>query len=84
MVETASCRNLSSSSQNAISEDQKHSSVDARVHYPKQRSREVASKAHEFFERLHGDKGSEIEMDVFTRAKRSQKYRQGSLLGYQD
>lgn len=67
IVETASCRNLSSSAQNTISEDQKHSSVVARVHYQKQRSREVASKAHEFLERLHGDKGSELEMDVRSR-----------------
>ena len=64
IVETASCKNLSSSAQNTISEDQKHCSVVARVHYQKQRSREVASKAHEFLERLHGDKGSELEMDV--------------------
>ena len=64
IVETASCKNLSSSAQNTISEDQKHSSVVARVHYQKQRSPEVASKAHKFLERLHGDKGSELEMDV--------------------
>ncbi|CAH3146143.1 unnamed protein product, partial [Porites lobata] len=48
-----------------ISED--HSSVVARVHYQKQRSREVASKAHEYLERLHGDKGSELEIDVRSR-----------------
>lgn len=67
IVETASCRNLSSSALNTISEDQEHSSVVARVHFQKQRSREVAGKAHEFLERLHGDKGSEIEMDVRSR-----------------
>ena len=39
IVETASCRNLSSSAQNKISEDQKHSSVVARVHYQKQGAR---------------------------------------------
>ena len=50
-----------------ISEGQKHSSVVARVHYQKQRSREVASKAHEYLERLHGEKGSEIEIDVRSR-----------------
>ena len=58
IVETASCRQLSSSAQSTISEDQKHSSVVARVHYQKQRSREVASKAHEYLERLQGKKGS--------------------------
>ena len=45
IVETASSRQLSSSAQSTISEDQKHSSVVARVHYQKQRSCEVASKA---------------------------------------
>ena len=29
-----------------------------------ERSREVASKAHEYLERLHGEKGSELEIDV--------------------
>ena len=67
IVKTASCRQLSSSAQSTISEDQKHSSVVARVHYQKQRSREVASKAHEYLERLHGKKGSELEIDVRSR-----------------
>lgn len=67
IVETASSRHLSSSAQSTISEDQKHSSVVARVHYQKRRSREVASKAHEILETLHGDKGSELEMDVRSR-----------------
>ena len=67
IVKTASCRQLSSSTQSTISEDQKHSSVVARVHYQKQRSREVASKAHEYLERLHGKKGSELEIDVRSR-----------------
>ena len=58
IVETASSRQLSSSPQSTISEDQKHSSVVARVHYQKKRSREVASKALEYLERLHGEKGS--------------------------
>ena len=62
IVETASSRSLSSSAQDAISEDQKHSSVVARVHYQKRRSREVASKAHAFLERLQGERGSELEM----------------------
>ena len=64
IVETASCRQLSSSAQRTISEDQKHSSVVARVHYQKQRSREVASKARKYLERLHREKGSELEIDV--------------------
>ena len=63
IVETASSRHLSSSAQNTISQDQKHSSVVARVHYQKQRSREVASKAHKCLEKLHGDKGAELEIE---------------------
>ena len=64
IVETASSRQLSSSAQSTISEDQKHSSVVAGVHYQKQRSREVASKAHKYLERLHREKGSELEIHV--------------------
>ena len=67
IVETASSRHLNSSAQGAISEDQKHSSIVARVHYQKQRSREVAAKAYKFLEKLHGEKGSELEMDVRAR-----------------
>ena len=67
IVETASSTKLSSSAQNAISEDQKHSSVVARVDYQKQRSRKVASKAHAFLESLHGEKGTELEVDVRSR-----------------
>ena len=67
IVETASSRQLSSSAQSTISGDQKHSSVVARVHYQKKRSREVASKANEYLERLHGEKGLELEIDVRSR-----------------
>ena len=68
IVQTATCRQLSSSGQSTISEDQKHSSVVvARVHYQKQGSREVASKAHEYLEKLNGKKGSELEIDVRSR-----------------
>ena len=48
IVETASSRQLSSHAQRTISEDQ--------------RWREVASKAHEYLERLHGEKKSELEI----------------------
>ena len=62
-----SSRQLSSSAQSTISEDQKHSSVVARVHCQKQRSREVASKAHKYLERLYGEKGSVLEIDLRSR-----------------
>ena len=71
IVETASSKQLDRSAQDTISEDQKHSSVVARVHYQKHRSREVATKAHTFLKELHGDKGSELEKDV--RARLSDK-----------
>ena len=67
IVETASCKQLACSAQGAISEDQKHSSVVARVHYQKQRSRDVATEAHAFLKQLHGEKGSELENDVRSR-----------------
>ena len=57
IMETASSRTLNRSAQDAISEDQKHSSVLAGVHYQKRRSREVASKADAFWKdyRVRGD-----------------------------
>ena len=67
IVEAASSRHLSSSAQSTIFEDQKHSSVVARVHYQKQRSSEVASKAHKCLKKLHGDKGTELEIEVRSR-----------------
>ena len=67
IVETASTRHLSSSAQSTVCEEQKHNSVVAKVHYQKQRSREVASKAHKCLEKLHGDKGKELEMEVRSR-----------------
>ena len=50
-----------------LCEDQKHSSVVAKVHYQKRRSREVAVKAHECLQKLQGNKGSEVDMEVNTR-----------------
>ena len=67
IVETASSRHLRGSAQSTISEDQKHSSVVARVHYQKQRSREVASKAHKCLEKLQGDRGTELKIEVSSR-----------------
>ena len=63
IVETVSSKKLSSNAQGTISED----SVVARVHYQKQRSREIATKAHEYLETLYGEKGSALEMDVRSR-----------------
>ena len=67
IVETQSLNLLTSKEQQILSEDQKHSSAVAKVHYQKQRSREVAVKAHECLQKLQGTKGSEVDREVHTR-----------------
>ena len=46
IVETQSLNQLTGKKQRILSEDQKHISAVAKVHYQKQRSREVAVKGH--------------------------------------
>ena len=67
IVETQSLNQLSCSEQRILSEDQKHSSAVAKIHYQKQRSREVAVKGHECLQKLQGSKGSEVDEDVHAR-----------------
>ena len=67
IVETQSLNQLTSEEQRILSEDQKHSSAVAKVHYQKQRSREVALKGHECLHKLQGAKGSEVDEDVHAR-----------------
>ena len=67
IVETQSLCVLTSKEQRILSEDQKHSSAVAKVHYQKQRTREVAVKAHECLRKLQGAKGSEVDREVETR-----------------
>ena len=67
IVETESLNQLTSKEQRILSEDQKHSSAVAKVHYQKQRSREVAAMAHECLQKLQGTKGSEVDKEVHTR-----------------
>ena len=67
IVETQSFNQLTSEEQRILSEDQKHSSAVAKVHYQKQRSREVALKGHECLQKLQGAKGSEVDKDVHAR-----------------
>ena len=50
-----------------LSEDQNHSSSVAKVHYQKQRSREVALKGHECSQKLQVAKGLETGQDVHAR-----------------
>ena len=67
IVETQSLNQLTSEEQRVSSEDQKHSSAVGKVHYQKQRSREVALKGHECLQKLQGAKGSEVDEDVHAR-----------------
>ena len=53
--------------QRTLSEDQKQSSAVVKVHYQKQRSREVPLKGHECLQKLQGAKGSEVDEDVHAR-----------------
>ena len=67
IVETQSLNLLTSKEQSILAEDQKHSSAVVKVHYQKQRSREVAVRAHECLQKLQGNKGSEVDEDVHAR-----------------
>ena len=67
IVETQSLDALNDKEHRLLCADQKHSSVVAKVHYQKRRSREVAVKAHECLQKLQGTKGSEVDMEVNTR-----------------
>ena len=52
IVEAQSLNVLTTTEQRILSEDQKHSSAVAKAHYQKQRSHEVAVKAHECLQKL--------------------------------
>lgn len=67
IVETQSLRELTSKEHEILSEDQKHSSAVAKVHYQKQRSREVAARTHVCLQNLQDTNGSEVDKKVNTR-----------------
>ena len=67
IVETQSLNQLTSTEQKIFSEDQKHSSAVAKIHYQKQWSREVAVKGHECLLKVQGSKGSEVDADIHAR-----------------
>ena len=67
IVETESLNQLTSEEQRILSEDHKHSSAVAKVHYQKRRSREVAVRAHKCLQKLQGSKGSDVDEDVQAR-----------------
>ena len=79
IVETQSLNQLTREEQRILSEDQKHSSAVAKVHYQKQRSREVAVKGHECLQKLQGSKGLEVDNDVNTRLGHSTSCLEPSL-----
>ena len=66
ILETESSNILNPDEQEVISEDQKHSSAVAKIHYKKQRSREVAAKAFECVSKLQGDKGTSLDESVMS------------------
>ena len=57
IIETESVNKLDLEEQRVVSEDQKHCSNVARVHYQKLRSRDVALKGRTCMGKLRGDKG---------------------------
>ena len=67
IVETQRLNQLTCEEQKVLSEDQKHSSAVIKVHYQKQRSREVALKGHACLQKLQGAKGTEVDEDVHAR-----------------
>ena len=67
IVETQSLHALDDKEHQVLSEDGKHSSIVAKVHHQKRRSREVPVKAQQFLQKLQGTKGSELDMEVNTR-----------------
>ena len=66
-VETQSLDALNDKEHRVLCEDQKHSSVVAKVHYQKRRSREVAVEALECLKKFQGVKGLEVDKEVSAR-----------------
>ena len=64
IIETESVRKLDLEEQRFVSEDPKHSSNVARVHYQKPRSRDVALKGRSCMETLRGNNGKVMDMWV--------------------
>lgn len=64
IIETESATTLNVEEQQVVSEDQKHSSNVARVHYQKLRSREVAMRGRRCMEKLRGKEGKAMDSCV--------------------
>ena len=61
IIETESSETLDTTEQEWISEDQKHSSHVAKIHYRKKRSRDVALKGQQCLKKLKGQEGEMVE-----------------------
>ena len=57
IIKTESCETLDTTELEWISEDQKHSSHVAKIHYRKKHSRDVALKGQQCLKKLKGQKG---------------------------
>ena len=86
IIETESATMLNVEEQHTVSEDQKHSSNVARVHYWKLRSGDLALKALMCMEKLRGRKGKEMDSCVkqliekmAEKASGRQKLQRGSI-----
>ena len=64
IIETESCENLELEEYTWISEDQKHSSQVAKMHYRKKRSKEVALKGQSCLKKLRGEEGLKVEQSL--------------------
>ena len=67
IVEMQSLDALNDNEHRVLCEDQKHSSVVAKVHYQKRRSRKLTLKVSSVFKKLQGAKGSEVDEEVNAR-----------------
>ena len=64
IVETESVKNLTREEQDVVSQNQKHSSVVARVHYQKQHSRDIAKKGKECMKKIQGVQGEQVKQYI--------------------
>ena len=66
IIETESSETLDTTEQEWISEDQKHSSHVAKIHYRKKRSRDVALKGQQCLKKLKGPEGEMVDKQLMS------------------
>ena len=66
IIETESSETLDTTEQEWISEDQKHSSHVAKIHYRKKRSRDVALKGRQCLKKLKGQEREMVEKQLMS------------------